>query len=83
MYAIRSYYARLHRRPRREHRDLPFRSDLLAATVESSPVVACSGSTVLVLWEDTRNGNTDLAYRRSQDAGGTFAGLQFLSYNFV
>jgi hypothetical protein len=49
-----------------------------AATVESTPVVTCSGSTVLVLWEDQRNGNPDLAYRRSVDGGTNFAGLQFL-----
>ena len=40
--------------------------------------MACSGSTVLVVWEDTRNGSADIAYRRSTNGGVTFGGLEFL-----
>jgi hypothetical protein len=49
-----------------------------ASTVEQSPAVACDGSTVLVLWEDHRNGTGDIAYRRSTDGGAAFGALQFL-----
>jgi len=49
-----------------------------ASTAELSPAVACDGSTVLVLWEDHRNGTADIAYRRSPDGGASFDPLQFL-----
>jgi len=49
-----------------------------AATVEAQPAVACDGSTVLVVWEDYRDGNADIASRRSTDGGTSFGGLEFL-----
>jgi hypothetical protein len=49
-----------------------------AATDELSPAVACAGDDVIVMWEDYRSGNSDLAYRRSSDGGDSFLGLQFL-----
>jgi hypothetical protein len=49
-----------------------------APTVEANPAVACDGDTVVVMWEDHREGNSDLAYRRSVDGGTTFGSLQFL-----
>jgi hypothetical protein len=49
-----------------------------ASTQERHPTVACSGSTVLVAWEDTRTGNSDIAYRRSTDGGATFGPRQLL-----
>lgn len=49
-----------------------------APTVEASPAVACEAETVIVMWEDYRSGNPDLAYRRSTDGGSFFSGLQFL-----
>jgi hypothetical protein len=49
-----------------------------ASTEERSPAVACDGDTVLVLWEDHRNGTGDIAYRRSTDGGAVFGALQFL-----
>jgi len=50
-----------------------------AATEESAPSIGCDGSTVMVAWEDTRNGNSDIAYRRSVDGGTSFASLTFLA----
>ncbi len=48
------------------------------STEETNPKVACSDTSVLVAWEDTRRLNTDLFYRRSTDGGETFEGLQGL-----
>ena len=45
---------------------------------ESSPSVALDGSLALVGWVDDRSGSSDLAFRRSQDAGSSFADLEFL-----
>ena len=49
-----------------------------APTVEAKPTVACDGSTVLVAWEDYRDGNADIAMRRSTDGGTSFGSIQFL-----
>ncbi len=49
-----------------------------APTDEFHPKLACSGSTVLVSWEDTRRGNLDIFYRRSTDGGHMFGPLQGL-----
>jgi hypothetical protein len=48
-----------------------------APTVERSPAVACDGDTVIVLWEDRRNGTGDIAFRRNPDGNG-FDPLEFL-----
>jgi len=50
-----------------------------APTAESAPSIACAASLVAVVWEDTRNGNPDIAYRRSDDGGASFAPLTFLA----
>ena len=50
-----------------------------APTEECAPSIGCDGSTVMVAWEDTRNGNSDIAYRRSVDSGTSFETLTFLA----
>jgi hypothetical protein len=47
-------------------------------TRSGAPSVACSGNTVVAVWEDRRGGTSDIAYRRSLDAGGSFQPLQFV-----
>ena len=49
-----------------------------ASTSELNPAMACDGATVLVAWEDYRDGNADIAYRRSTDGGTSFGALEFL-----
>jgi len=56
------------------------RNLVAAASQERRPSVACSGSTVLVAWEDTRDGSADVAYRRSPDGGASFDALKFLTH---
>jgi hypothetical protein len=45
---------------------------------ETHPVIAMSNGIILVVWQDTRRGNVDLAFRRSGDGGANFSNFAFL-----
>jgi len=39
---------------------------------ETKPALAMSGDVAVAVWEDDRNGNIDLASRRSENGGATW-----------
>jgi len=57
---------------------LPLRFLARGPAAELSPSVALEGSLALVGWVDNRTGNSDLAFRRSTDAGSSFTEMSFL-----
>ncbi len=45
----------------------------VAGSSESAEVqIACSGNTVVIVWEDARNGENDIYFQRSLDGGATW-----------
>jgi hypothetical protein len=49
-----------------------------APSDDTRPALAMSGGVALVAWEDTRNKNKDIAYRRSSDGGVSWSTQAFL-----
>jgi hypothetical protein len=56
----------------------PMRFLVRGTGAQTLPVLASSGSVALAVWEDARDGSSDVALRRSTDGGATWGALQFL-----